>query len=876
MWRRYLRFWRNDVHDDVDDELRFHADMRIAEYVARGMSAEDARHAVRTRLGDVDAARSECIALGETRERNARPARFVDEVRADVTYALRSLRHAPGWTSVALLTIALGVGATTTVFRVADALLVRPFPYPDASRVFLVRREFTVDGTRVPASLPLEIVPIWRSGARSIEGLAPFGGFGDAQLATGNGGLSVRVARIDTAFLDFSGSQVLLGRNFTAHEMAPRGPGALLVSEQLWRTRFGASPDVIGQPVELEGERHTIVGIVPAAVTIPDFRFERADVFVPISLERSGGSVLVRLRPGISREIATEELRDLLARASVFDVKPVPMPMPLRLTKPQDWLPIGEPLALLTVAVGLLLLVACTNVAQLLLARGAARERELAVRHALGAGRSRLLRQLVTESVLVATFGGALAVVVGWLGLRVLAAVRPASLVALTHVSSGRGVLYLASGLAILCGVLVGLVTALRAAHRSLGIALRSGAWSTARSGRQLRSALVVGEVALSATLLVGALLLIHSVYDLQRTQLGFDARGLYEVSFPRPESEAPEARAAFATLVRERAVRIPGVERVALGASAPSPRGFRAIAAFETPEREVAPEAASEAISVRSASADYFQMLKMPLLAGNTFGPGSAQRHEVIVSASLARTIWPDGNAIGRRFRNAVSRSRGVIEPWQTVIGVVPDVVSNLVEGAYPVLYLPEDEIRVRTNRNVAVLIRAHGKDASDRVRELASIIMPGEVDVVVTNVAAVIGETLAEPRFTMLVLASFALLGVALAAIGLYGVVAYSVGQRTREIGVRLTIGATRSSIARLVVGDGVRLTMIGIAVGLGGAGLATRVLGAMLYGVSPIDAFAFGTGALVLLAVSITACVVPTLRAIRIDPTIAVRAE
>jgi predicted permease len=552
------------------------------------------------------------------------------------------------------------------------------------------------------------------------------------------------------------------------------------------------------------------------------------------------------------------------------------MAMPLRLTRPQDWLPIGEPLVMLTVAVGLLLLVACTNVAHLLLARGAARERELAVRHALGAGRSRLLRQLVTESVVVAIAGGALAVVVGWAGLRVLEAIRPASLVALTHVSSGRGVVYLGSTLAILCGIVVGIVAALRAAHRNLGVTLRSAAWSTSRHGRTLRSALVVGEVALSTTLLVGALLLIHTVYDLQHTQLGFDARGLYEVSFPRPENESSEARAAFTTSVRERASRLPGVERVAVGASAPSPRGFRAIVAIETPEREAAPESARGAVNVRRASSDYFAMLKMPLLAGRTFEPGAAQRHDVIVSTSLARQIAPDGNALGRRFRNAVSKSRGVIEPWQTVIGIVPDAVSNLVEGAYPSIYLPEDESSVRAGQNVGVLLRLSGDEAGARVREFASSVMPGEREVVITDVRDVIDATLAEPRFTMLILIVFASLGVALAAIGLYGVVAYGVRQRTREIGVRMTIGATRGSIARLVVGNGIRLALAGIMAGVLGAAVATRLLQHSLHGVSSIDPFAFGAGAAILLVTAVAACVVPMLRATAVDPTIAVRTE
>jgi putative ABC transport system permease protein len=875
-WRRYVTFWRANITQDVDDELRFHMEMRIREYMARGMTQDQARRAVFARLGDVDAAKAECVELGQVRETHAKQADFLDGVRSDVRFALRSLTRAPGWTAVALLTIALGVGATTAVFRVVDTLLVRPFPYPNGSRVFMARREFTIDGQTIPMPPPFGIADEWRKHAQAIEGAAHVASTGSMKLGAGVQGLAVHAARIDTSFLTFAGAHPLIGRNFNASEIMPGGPAAMLLTEQLWRRAYGGSSDVIGTVVPLDGKPRTIVGVVPASLLIPDFRGERADLLLPIT-GPTGGAVLVRLRAGVSSKAATEELAAIMKHAQLPDIRPVPMEMPLRLTRPQDWLAIRQPLVMLTGAVVLLLLVACTNVAHLLLARGAARQREFAVRHALGAARSRLVRQLVTESVVLALMGGALAVFVGWTGLRVLAAARPPEMVALTYVSSDGGVLSIASVLAISCGLAIGLLAALRTAHRELGVTLRVGASNTPLAGRRLRASLVVGEVALSATLLVGALLLIHAMFDLQRTHLGFDARGLYAVSFHRPEEETPAAKAAFASLVSARAASIPGNDGVMIGATAPGTRGPRMVAAFETPEHSLTPEDAAGSIALYSVEPNYFAMMRMPLVVGRTFDQGSVARHEVIVSAALAHQVWPDGNAVGRVMRNAVPKSRGVIEPWQTVIGIVPDVVGSLVEGATPALYRPfASETGGFLINGVTLLVRLRGDDGAARLEQFAKSIQPGNSGTVISNVRETIDDTMAEPRFTMRVLVTFAVLGVLLAAIGLFGVISYNVGQRTREIGVRMTLGATRGSIARLVVGDGIRLALLGITLGLFGAVEASRFIQKLLYGVPRLDPFSFGAGAALLLVVAVAACVVPMLRATAVDPAVAIRVD
>ena len=885
-WRRYLRFWRPNIAEDVDDELRFHTEMRVREYVARGMSEDDARHAVHNRLGDVDAARAECIELGKVRETHARNADFLDGLRADVRYALRSLGRAPGWTSVALLTIALGVGATTSVFSVADALLVRPVAYPGASRVYFARRLFTIDARRVPSPMPVAAVAAWRTNARTIEAAVPYR-YADGRLGSGESAVDVHGTMVDDAFLGFAGAHPLIGRNFTREELVPGGPRVVLLAEAFWRRQFGGSTEVIGKVVPLGDKPATIIGVVPASVTIPDFGRDPADVWLPLVAAPNFvvNGVLVRLKPGASAHAATEELDAIFQREHLGPPGGMPMPgqaaivMQLSLTKPGSDLAIRQALLMLTAAVGLLLIVACTNVAHLLLARGATRQRELAVRHALGAARRRLLRQLVTESVVLARAGGALAVFVGWGGLVLLAAARPDTLTPLAYVSSHRSVLTIASLLAVACGLVIGLLAALRTAHRDLGMQLRASASSVLGTSRRLRASLVVGEVALSAILLVGALLLIHAVFDLQRTRLGFDARGLYELTFTARQPLAGAERASLGAALRIRAMADPRIEGVTEANNAPTPHYWRMLSLLETPERPATSADVPSATGVNAVAPDYFSTLRMPLLSGRTFDAGSFERNEVVVSSSLARQLWPGASAIGRRFRDGLTKPDGSREPWSSVIGVVPDIVADLVEGdAHPALYRPLDARQPAGpgSRSVVLVVRLAPAATTAQLASFAKSLAPRGMETSIANVRERIDQTLAQPKFLMGILATFAALGVVLAAVGLFGVISYTVGQRTREIGVRMALGASRGTVARLVVGDGVRLALVGIVIGLVGAVAATRLIENLLYGVSRFDPFSFVLGAALLLTVAVAACVVPMLRATGVDPAIAVRAD
>jgi predicted permease len=867
-WRRYVRFWRANIAEDVEDELRFHTEMRVAEYVARGMSEAEARRAVTQRLGDVDTAREECIALSEVRERNARQAGFFDALRSDVHFAFRSLARSPGWTAVALLTIALGVGATTTVFSIADSLLLRPLGYRDESQVYEVRREITLRELKIPDPIPVAVLNAWRADARTIDAAAPFSSAG-GRFGSEPDAPEVMAGVVDAEFVPFTGVQPILGRNFTTAEIVPGGQTPMLLAENFWRARYGGSREVLGTIVEAGGRPRVIVGVLPAAVGIPNINIGRVDVWVPFDPNPDGrvAGVAVRLKPGVSAGAAREEL-DRIATELRLPVTRFTAGTPvLTVARPQEKLRFREPLAMLAGAVGLLLLVACTNIAHLLLARGASRQRELAVRHALGAGRSRLLLQLVTESLVLGVIGSVLAAFIGWAGIQLLAAIRPESLSALTRVTTDRRLLWIAAALAIGTGLVIGLLSALRTAHRDLGSALRAGA-SSAPLGSRLRASLVVGEVAISATLLVGALLLIHTVFSLQRTKLGFDERGLYGVSFPLAKGEQSQA-GAYAVTLRERLGRIPGVEGVTEG----SMGFFTALSAYETRDRGVLPDSPPDT-DMREISADFFTVLRMPLVAGRTFDAGSAERYEVVINNSLARQLWPDESALGREFVVATRRPGFPPQPWLTVIGIAPDIAGrDLAAGsARPTVYRP-----VGTEAPVVnLLVRVDSPEALTLLRGFVASTRPGQRPPEIESVRERIDQSLAQPRFIMLILVTFASVGVVLAAIGLFGVISYAVGQRTREIGVRLALGATHGGIARLILGDGIRLSLVGIGLGLIGSVAATRLIQSALYSVPRLDPFAFGVGAAIMLLVSIVACLAPMRRATALDPVVALRAD
>jgi predicted permease len=874
-WRRYLTFWRSSVSQDVDEELTLHVRLRVHELVARGMSEDDARRAVVARLGDLDAARRECIELGHARERQARNAGIVEAFRSDIRYAFRSLRRAPAWTSVALLTIGLGVGASAAVMSVADALLLRPVGYPSALRVMTVRRELTMGDARVYGPISPETVDAWRRGAHTIETLSALFAR-SVEWGDPNEDVRLNGAWVDTGFFSFAGVHALIGRTFSPEERVANGRPAIILSETLWRREFGSSNDILGRIVQVDGASHVIVGVAPASLSLPDVNASTPDLWLPlVAGAQKIQTVVVRARAGESAPSVEKDL-DRVASNADAGALPAGSTAAIRVNRPGDTLRFRSALLMLSGAVALLFLVACSNVANLLLARSAVRRVELAVRQALGAHRSRLVRQLVTESLVVSLFGAALAVAVGWLALRLIGRVHPPKLVALSRVAPGFTIVGIVAALAIATGVVVGMLVGARVSGgHDLSEALRTGSQGSQRGGARLRGALVVGELALSSTLLVGALLLVRGVISLQRTDLGFDARDLFGVTFSArgPELQSIAQRRAFIAELRSRARAVPGLVGATV-AVAPPHRVPYFIGVPETPDRPAEANAPNIAGPSNGVDADYFSALGIRFLAGRTFDPGALGRNEVIVSATLARSLWPGATptaVLGRRFRFANSPT-DTPDPWNVVVGVTADAVSGdlLQDRGEPAMFTPLGQ-----ENRISLVARVNDRRAMESLRALGKAMHPSSPPSV-SSVEQGFADALAVPKFTMAVLATFAALGIVLAAIGLYGVIAYTVAQRTREIGIRMTLGATRGTIAGMVVQDGLRLALLGIALGIVGAATGSRVLENSLYGVPRADPLAFGAGVILVLIISVLACVVPMLRATAVDPVLAVRAE
>ena len=875
-WRRYLRFWGPRAAADVDDELRFHIEMRIRDYMARGMSEADARAATGQRLGDLATARTECLTITTRRERRMTRAQLLDAFVQDVTFALRTLGRQKGWTTIAIVTLALGIGANTAVFSVVNSLLLHPLPYPNADRVAIVFQEPNQGnntGIHVMVTPRPAIVRAWREGSRSFEAIEPYHTT-DMTLRSTDGGAVVHAARILSTFPRFAGIRPLTGRVFSEAEVAEKAP-VVLLGEALWRTRYGSDTRLIGQSITLDGAPYTVIGVMPEAFRLPRMMQDLTDVWLPLDMhyENVGLSTIGRLRPRQTFVAASRELDSLSARVDAEQKSTVRFKA--KLAAPSEMVNFRDSLLLLTAAVALVLLIACANVAHLLLARAAARQRELAIRAALGAGRPRLFRQLVTESLVLAATGCAGGLVIGWAGLRVLVSLRPASLSELSMARMDATTLLVTVALSAVTGLVFGVVGALQSARHSTHESLKAGTLSASHTRRhnRLRSLLVVSEMALSATLLVGATLLVRSVIHLQTKDPGFEPRGLYavQVSLPEKSYATPALKRAFFDELIARVRAMPGVEGVTIAAGAPPSRNFL-IGALEI-EGEAPPAAGTTSfLNFNSVQPAYFKIMGIRLLEGTTFTDTTSNSHQLIVNEGMAKKHWGGRGrtALGRRVRVTFN---GAGE-WMTIVGVASDASTGglTAEASTPMLYMPlgdqhEPSMIVRTKA---------GAPPISTVRALVSAQDNRLPPPSVTDIESTMRDSIAGPRFTMLLLTTFTALALVLAAVGLYGVMSYAVTQRTREIGIRIALGATRRHIARAVVGQGVVHAACGIVIGLVSAHWATKLIEKMLYGIPRTDPASFVAGSLLLLGTALLACLVPTRRAVAVDPLIAMRTE
>jgi putative ABC transport system permease protein len=815
-------------------------------------------------------------------------------VLQDLRFAARTLAGRPGFAAAAILSLALGVGATTVMFTVVDGVLLRPLPFPRPADLVLLWQEYApyeAFGQRL--TTPHAKFAEWRARAGSFSAMAGYE-TDEIDLTGEPMPLRVELMRATGGLLELLGLEPLRGRPFSADE-AVSGERVALIAHDLWRQRFGAAEDVVGAAITLDGEAYRVIGVLP-----PEFaQFRSADVLVPLPMEAEARygfgstSVIARLRDGVSPEQAEVEMRaisDLLAAeglaAEGFGVWVLPL---------HDAV-VGEVrsgLWMLAGAVGLVLLIACANVANLLLARATGRGREVSVRAALGAGRGRLVRQFAVESLLLTSMAGALGVVLAAWGMDVVLALAPREVPRVEGIGvDPRGVAFAALVSAIV-GLLFGLIPAGHAAGSRLADGLHGSAGSGRRSSMRLRGAFVVAQIALALVLMIGAGLLVNSFARLISVDPGFAADNLLTVDIELPHHRySSQGRALeFYRAALARLEALPGAESVAIGSNYPL-SGTGMIVGIEAEGvANIAENSAVRAmigaggrtfgaVSMRHVSPDYFTTLGITLREGRGFTPADdeAAPRVAVINASMARGLWGEGEALGKRLRYA-PREGEPAPPWMTVVGVFDDIRQEGLAGAAGpemVLPFPQDPAMVYNRMNVLVRARGEPLDVAAAVRDIVWSVDPDLPMAPAATMEQLLAGTLAAPRFYVSLLGAFGGVALLLAGLGVYGVMAYSVAQRTREIGIRVAIGARKADVLRMVARQGSWLTLIGFAVGLTAALALTRWLQALLFEVSATDPLTIVAVTLVLAVVATLATAVPALRATKVDPLVALRSD
>jgi putative ABC transport system permease protein len=804
----------------------------------------------------------------------------VDTLRLDVRYALRSLARSPGFVAAVVLTLALGIGANTAIFSVVEGVLLRPLPYPHPERLVRIYENDRNEGRERGSISPADFVD-YRERQRTLSGLGAFT-FGDLQWKGETGPERLRATMVSAGFFDAVGVAPAIGRTFAADADAPGVERGVVLSHGLWVRAFGGDASVVGRRILLSDAAYTVIGVMPEGFVPPS---GPADLWAPIDLERILGdpfrarkfhfvNLVGRMKPDASLEGARADFaalaRALEAEYPEANTGHMAVVFPLQEAVTGDLRP-----ALLTLlgGVGFVLLIACANVANLSLSRAVSRQRELSVRAALGAGRGRLLRHLLTESLALAAVGGVLGVVLAAWGIPALLALAPVAIPIPERVGINTTVLGFALAASAAAGLAFGLVPGLAMLHRDLLPALQQGERTTGGSRQRLRSSMVSAQAALAVVLLAGAALCVRSVSALGRVALGYQTESILTFATSLSESRyaSAESRAAFYTTFLERLRAIPGAEAAAV-VGAPPLGGSSTASLFI--EGRPAPKNAPTEVIYQPASEDYFQALRIPVVAGRVFtaadrggAPGV-----VLVSRSAALRFWPGESPIGAHVRLGPDPT----EPWSEVVGVVGDVRQESVAGpATPVAYIP---IRQDPWENVSFVLRSRVDPAvlERDARAAAATVDPAQPLYLFRPLDALVASDLARPRFSMLLLTAFAGLALVLAGLGVYAVAAFAVAQRSRELGVRFALGAAPRDVVGLVLRQGLAAAVPGAAIGMVAALALCRLLSGLLYGVSPFDPPSMLFAPAVLLAAALTASYLPARRAARMDPLRVLRAE
>jgi putative ABC transport system permease protein len=800
-----------------------------------------------------------------------------ESLARDVRYALRMLRRAPGFAAAAVLTVALGVGATTTVFSVVYALLVKPLPYPAADRLVMIWQDMRArNGPATEWATPGNFVD-WKAETRLFASMASIRGWGPT--LTGQGDPEPLVGeQVTQQYFEVLGVAPALGRTFSPQEVVPNGPRVVILSHELWQRRFGGDHGVLGRRIVLGGEPHEIIGVMP-----PGFRpaiLNSAELWRPDRLNLATPSrgavvlrIVARLQPGLQMaqvDAAARALgKQLETRFPQSNAR-----TSINVVRFQEQI-VGDARAGLLVLLGavlVVLLIGCVNIANLLLARASIRSREIAVRTALGAGRLRVVRQLLTESLVLAAIGGVMGIVLSYWGVKGLVALAPAGSPRLAEVGIDAAVLAFAAGVTALAGVLFGLAPAMHMVRDHLTVALKaSGRGAAGSVGQRTRRILIVAEIAIALVLLVGGGLLLRTFAQLQRVDLGFDPGHVLVggVLPPPAKYRTAEDRKVFYDQVLERASALPGVRTAALTSIIPLSAGDSDMSFVIEGAPPPTTAGESPAVWYRLVSASYLDAMGIPLKRGRNFIAHEAEP-VLIINEELARRHWAGQDPIGRRMRFSDDG------PWFTIVGIAGDVkqegarLAARAQTFIPYWHLPEAGI------TVVLKTAAQPETLAMALRQAVRAVDP---DIPVTNIAAMttlVSDSIEEPRFLAVLVGLFAGLALVLAAIGIYGVLSYAVSQRSSEIGLRLALGAGRRDVFSLIVADGFRLAAIGIAIGIAVSLLVAPALSTLLFNIKPIDPMTFGLVVAIILGVGACASIIPARRATRVDPLTALRAE
>ncbi len=874
--RRLWRFWRADPVADADAEIDFHIQSQIAESVAAGMSPEDARAEAMRRFGDVGAISDTLHRLGTQRERTVRFTERLDRIRQDIRFALRQFAHHPLFAAAAVLTMALGIGANTAIFSVTYSVLLRPLPYAHGDRL-LNLNERNGPG---PMSVTFGNYGVWKEQATDFESLAGIW-YGSFTLTGAGTPQRVSAYRVTADYWKTLYIPPAIGGYFSPAQDRVGAPNVVVLSYAFWRSTFGGDSSVLGRSITLDGEPYTVLGVAS-----PDYAIYASApaIWVPLRItarqlqEHADHelSVIGLVRAGVDTATAVAQLTRIemgLAHDyphSYFDGGIIARPLQSSIVASSRSL-----IYMLSGAVGLVLLIACVNVANLLLARGASRRKEVAIRGALGAGRRRVVGQLLVESLILAIAGGALGVAVATPILHFLVRSGPASIPRLQDATINLPVLAFTVGLSVVCGLVFGLVPALRTSKLDLQQALRDGHRGSGGSVRdRLRGGLVVAEIAIALLLLDGAGLLVRNAIQVQRVNPGFNTHNLMLAGVSLPHASYPTDTAVTIAMNRiaEAVGAAPGVSSVAMVSLAPiAASGWDCV---HYRDAGTGPSSALDA-NIRIATPNFFQTMGIPLLRGRTFTSGDVAGAPpvVMINASLARELYGSDDPIGRRLSACTDPTDGTPH-WLTVVGVTADIRADGL-GSPPrnEVYYPFAQ---RPNPSMTLLIRTAVPVAAvvPSVRRAIGGIDPTLPLGATRTMDEVVSRSMASSRFNMTLFLLLGLTGLALAAVGIYGVIAYFVVQRSHEFGVRMALGASGDRVVAMVLRHGLALALIGVGIGSIAAFWATQLVRNQLDGVSARDPVTFISVAVVLVAVTGLASFIPARRATRVDPLTALR--